>query len=55
MGKTIRVGIVGSEGSLVFNLERLNELEYYSRKDQGTERGFRNIVVTESAHPYVNP
>jgi predicted dehydrogenase len=29
-------------------------LEYYSRKDQGTEQGFRNIVVTESAHPYVN-
>ncbi len=50
----LRLEIFGSEGSLVFNLERLNELEYYSRKDQGTEQGFRDIVVTESSHPYVN-
>ncbi|MBM4027734.1 MAG: Gfo/Idh/MocA family oxidoreductase [Planctomycetes bacterium] len=50
----LRLEIFGSEGSLIFNLERLNELEYYSRKDQGAEQGFRNIVVTESSHPYVN-
>lgn len=50
----LRLEIFGSEGSLIFNLERLNELEYYSRADRGTEQGFRNIVVTESSHPYVN-
>ena len=50
----LRLEIFGSEGSLVFNLERLNELEYYSRKDEGAEQGFRTIVVTESIHPYVN-
>jgi predicted dehydrogenase len=50
----LRLEIFGCEGSLIFNLERLNELEYYSRGDRGTEQGFRNIVVTESTHPYVN-
>lgn len=50
----LRLEIFGSEGSLIFNLERLNELEYYCRADRGTEQGFRNIVVTESSHPYVN-
>jgi predicted dehydrogenase len=50
----LRLEIFGSKGSLIFNLERLNELEYYSRADQGTAQGFRTIIVTESSHPYVN-
>ncbi len=50
----LRLEIFGSEGSLVFNLERLNELQFYSRKDEGTEQGFRTILVTESSHPYVS-
>ncbi len=50
----LRLEIFGSEGSLVFNLERLNELEYYSRSDANIEQGFRNILVTENQHPYVN-
>lgn len=50
----LRLEIFGSEGSLVFNLERLNELEYYSRKDEDVEQGFRNIIVTEGNHPYLN-
>ena len=50
----LRLEIFGSEGSLLFNLERLNELQFYSRKDAGTEQGFRTIVVTESDHPYIN-
>ncbi|MCL6429947.1 MAG: Gfo/Idh/MocA family oxidoreductase [Anaerolineae bacterium] len=49
----LRLEIFGSEGSLVFNLERLNELEYYSRRDPGPEQGFRTILATDSAHPYV--
>jgi predicted dehydrogenase len=49
----LRVEIFGSEGSLLFNLERLNELEFYSRSDTGVEQGFRNILVTESDHPFV--
>jgi predicted dehydrogenase len=49
----MRLEIFGSEGSLGFNLERLNELEYFSRQNEGPEQGFRNILVTESAHPFL--
>jgi predicted dehydrogenase len=45
--------INGSTGSLVFNLERLNELQYYNRKDSSNHRGFRTIHVTEPTHPYL--
>ena len=51
----LRLEIFGSEGGLVFNLERLNELEFYSRGDEPTEQGFRTIMVTESSHPYLSP
>lgn len=49
----LRLEIFGSRGSLAFNLERLNELEYYSRDDGEGEQGFRNITVTEGSHPYL--
>lgn len=44
--------INGSEGSLRFNLERLDELEYFSRNDPPDRQGFRTIMVTEGSHPY---
>ncbi|MCD6170420.1 MAG: Gfo/Idh/MocA family oxidoreductase [Candidatus Latescibacteria bacterium] len=47
-----RFEINGSRGSLVFNLERMNELEFYSREDEGHTQGFRTILVTESGHRY---
>jgi predicted dehydrogenase len=50
----LRVEINGSLGSLVFDLERLNELEFYDTADPGPEQGFRRILVTESEHPYVS-
>ena len=50
----LRLEIFGSEGALVFNLERLNELEFYSRADEGKAQGFRTIMVTESSHPYIS-
>jgi len=50
----LRVEIFGSKGSLTFNLERLNELGFYSRSDEGCEQGFRNILVTESVHPFID-
>jgi predicted dehydrogenase len=49
----LRLEIFGSKGSIVFNLERLNELEFYSRDDKPGEQGFRNIIVTENIHPYI--
>ena len=50
----LRLEIFGSEGGLMFNLERLNELEYFSRNDEAHAQGYRNIVATESIHPYLN-
>jgi predicted dehydrogenase len=44
--------IYGSKGSLVFDLERMNELQYYSNEDAPGEHGFRTILATESIHPY---
>ncbi|WP_298237051.1 Gfo/Idh/MocA family oxidoreductase [uncultured Algibacter sp.] len=45
--------VYGSKGSLTFNLERMNELEYYSEQDADGVKGFRTISVTEDVHPYV--
>lgn len=45
--------VYGSKGSLAFNLERMNELEFYDRTDQATDQGFKTLIVTEGAHPYV--
>ncbi len=45
--------IYGSKGSLVFNLERMNELQYLDLSDTSDEQGFRTILVTNSTHPYV--
>jgi predicted dehydrogenase len=50
----LRFELFGSEGSLLFNLERLNEIQYYTRSEAGTEQGFRTILATESDHPYIN-
>lgn len=44
--------IYGSEGSLAFDFERMNELQYFSRRDDGKSQGFRTILATESTHPY---
>ncbi|TLV00153.1 Gfo/Idh/MocA family protein [Dyadobacter luticola] len=46
--------IYGSEGSITFDLERMNELQYFSRNDAEGDQGFRTILATEAAHPYAN-
>jgi predicted dehydrogenase len=50
----LRVEINGSHGSVAFDLERLNELEFYDATLPETERGFRRILVTEPDHPYMS-
>ena len=45
--------IYGSKGSLAFDLERMNELQYLNLDDPADEQGFRTILVTNSTHPYV--
>ncbi len=50
----LKVEINGELGSLVFDLERLNELEYYDATRPTAEQGFSRILVTEGEHPYVS-
>jgi predicted dehydrogenase len=49
-----RFEIYGSKGSLVFDFERMNELDYYSADDDPGAQGFRTILTTDEAHPYVS-
>lgn len=48
------IEINGEKGSLAFNLERLNELEVYLPEEEGQRdaQGFRQVLVTESNHPF---
>ncbi|MHC5795084.1 Gfo/Idh/MocA family protein [Lacisediminihabitans sp. FW035] len=48
-----RLEFSGSEGALAFDLERMNELEFYDSTDPAGLRGFRRILVTEPEHPYM--
>jgi predicted dehydrogenase len=45
--------IYGSEGSVTFDLERMNELRYFSRNDPEGEQGFRTILATDPTHAYM--
>jgi len=48
------IEINGEKGSIHFNLERLNELNVYWNDDSdGATPGFRNVLVTEPTHPYL--
>jgi predicted dehydrogenase len=50
----LRIEINGSKGSLVFELERLNELQVYFTDDDAGVQGFRTVIVTEPEHPYLS-
>jgi predicted dehydrogenase len=50
----LRLEISGSLGAIAFDLERLNELEFYDATLPATEQGFRRILVTEGDHPYMD-
>jgi predicted dehydrogenase len=47
--------INGSKGSLAFDLENLNNLQFYSAEDRPDVQGFREIlVVSKGKHPYAD-
>jgi predicted dehydrogenase len=48
----IQLEINGSKGSLAFDFEDMNRLQYYNAGDPPDRRGFRDIIVTESVHAY---
>jgi predicted dehydrogenase len=43
--------INGSQGSLAFDMERLNELQVF-RADGDRARGFKTVLVSEADHPF---
>ncbi|SDD51574.1 Predicted dehydrogenase [Sanguibacter gelidistatuariae] len=49
----IRVEINGSLGSLAFDFEDMNVLNFFDATEPAAVAGFRRIVVTEAEHPYI--
>ena len=45
--------INGENASIRWDLHDLHRLEYFDHRDQGVVRGWRNIHVTDSDHPYM--
>ncbi|MBK8136770.1 MAG: Gfo/Idh/MocA family oxidoreductase [Chloroflexi bacterium] len=46
--------IYGSKGAILFDLERMNELQFFSEDDPAHAQGFRTILATEGVHAYVS-
>ena len=49
----MRLEVNGSQGSLAFDFEDMNFLQFYDGTDRAGEQGFHRIMVTEPEHPYV--
>lgn len=50
----LRIELNGEDGSLAFDLERLNELWFHDGSEPAAQAGFRRILVTEPEHPYLD-
>ena len=50
---SIMLEINGSAGSLAFDFEEMNRLRFYDAREPEGRRGFRDILVTEARHPYI--
>ncbi len=46
--------IYGERGSLIYNQENMNELQYFSADDPAHAQGYRKILVTEPMHAYMD-
>ncbi|MGK5111734.1 Gfo/Idh/MocA family protein [Geodermatophilus sp. CPCC 205506] len=49
----IRIEVNGSAGSLAFDFEDMNVLEFFDGDEPAETAGFRRVIVTEPEHPYV--
>jgi predicted dehydrogenase len=49
----IRIEVNGSAGSLAFDFEDMNVLQFFDGTESADVAGFRRILVTEPEHPYV--
>jgi len=50
----LTVEVSGTQGSLAFDLEDLNSLQFYDRTAPSDRQGFTKILVTEAEHPYIS-
>jgi predicted dehydrogenase len=48
----IAVQIFGSQGSILFDQERFNEIQLYVTSDRPSEQGFRTILLSPHHEPY---
>ena len=51
---SLTLEINGNGGSLFFDLEEMNRLKFFSMRDPKDRQGFRDIIVTEPTHPYID-
>ena len=51
---SLRIELNGERGSLGFDLERLNELQFHDHTEPTEHAGFRRVLVTEEQHPYLS-
>jgi predicted dehydrogenase len=51
---SLTLEINGSAGSLFFDLEEMNRLKFFNARDRQDRQGFRDILVTEASHPYID-
>ncbi|MFF1574315.1 Gfo/Idh/MocA family protein [Leifsonia sp. NPDC058292] len=49
----LRIELSGSLGAIAFDLEAMNELQFYDATAPAGEQGFTRIIVTEPEHPYM--
>jgi len=50
----LRIEVNGSRGSLAFDFEDMNVLQYFDATEDARLAGFRRILVTEPQHPWVS-
>lgn len=50
----LRLEINGTKGSLAFDFEDMNYLEYFDATEDPAIAGFRRINVTQERHPYIS-
>ena len=49
----LRIEVNGTTGSVAFDFEDNNVLQFFDGPEPAREQGFRRIVATEADHPYV--
>ena len=50
----LRLEVNGSRGSVAFDFEDMNVLEFFDAGEDPATAGFRRIMVTEASHPYIS-